>query len=214
MSQPFFQQHFGLTNPDGSKNVKRTNNVSSIVVSVLQGGAFFGALGSAPISGASCPFFLRLLLLTRLLQENSDVSGHLSPSLPSSPSALSSPLLPTSLTMVSRSSMLAVSSLVSGLVVSLQWHPPLCLSVRQRRSEVGLRDSSRSWFVTSLSYFSVVLIFASGCYRCHDFILHQLWCQPPRLWCQPLENSLWFPTRARWHHVIRSSHRQSMCLLV
>lgn len=53
VSQPFFQQHFGLTNPDGSKNVKRTNDVSSIVVSVLQGGAFFGALGSAPISGAS-----------------------------------------------------------------------------------------------------------------------------------------------------------------
>ncbi|KAF9457604.1 general substrate transporter [Collybia nuda] len=51
VSQPYFQQHFGLTNADGTKNVKRTNEVSSIVVSVLQGGAFFGALGSAPVSG-------------------------------------------------------------------------------------------------------------------------------------------------------------------
>ncbi|KAG5653194.1 hypothetical protein H0H81_001822 [Sphagnurus paluster] len=50
VSQPYFQKHFGLTNADGTKNVARTNNVSSIVVSVLQGGAFFGALGSAPIS--------------------------------------------------------------------------------------------------------------------------------------------------------------------
>ncbi|KAF5383294.1 hypothetical protein D9615_004778 [Tricholomella constricta] len=50
VSQPYFQQHFGLTNEDGTKNVKRTNEVSSIVVSVLQGGAFFGALGSAPVS--------------------------------------------------------------------------------------------------------------------------------------------------------------------
>ncbi|KAG5642801.1 hypothetical protein DXG03_002106 [Asterophora parasitica] len=50
VSQPYFQKHFGLRNADGTKNVKRTNEVSSIVVSVLQGGAFFGALGSAPIS--------------------------------------------------------------------------------------------------------------------------------------------------------------------
>jgi hypothetical protein len=50
VAQKYFLQHFGLLNPDGTKNVKQTNNVSSIVVSVLQGGAFFGALGSAPIS--------------------------------------------------------------------------------------------------------------------------------------------------------------------
>ena len=41
----YFKQHFGLT------DTKKTNNVSSNVVSVLQAGAFFGALGSAPISG-------------------------------------------------------------------------------------------------------------------------------------------------------------------
>ncbi|GLB38871.1 putative major facilitator superfamily, sugar transporter (TC 2.A.1.1) family protein [Lyophyllum shimeji] len=50
VSQPYFLKHFGLLDPDGKKNVKRVNDVSSILVSVLQGGAFFGALGSAPIS--------------------------------------------------------------------------------------------------------------------------------------------------------------------
>ena len=50
VSQPYFQRNFGMLNPDGSKNTKRTNDVSSNVVSVLQAGAFFGALGSAPIS--------------------------------------------------------------------------------------------------------------------------------------------------------------------
>ncbi|KAF8151348.1 general substrate transporter [Crassisporium funariophilum] len=51
VSQPYFQRHFGLANADGSLNIKRSNEVSSNVVSVLQGGAFFGALGSAPVSG-------------------------------------------------------------------------------------------------------------------------------------------------------------------
>jgi MFS family permease len=64
VSNPYFQKHFGLTNADGTKNVKRTNEVSSIVVSVLQGGAFFGALGSAPISGAFPCSFLNYHLLT------------------------------------------------------------------------------------------------------------------------------------------------------
>ncbi|KAG5718908.1 Quinate permease, partial [Termitomyces sp. T112] len=50
VSQTYFEQEFGLLNPDGSKNTARTNDVSSNVVSVLQAGAFFGALGSAPIS--------------------------------------------------------------------------------------------------------------------------------------------------------------------
>ncbi|KAG5351840.1 hypothetical protein C0989_004730 [Termitomyces sp. Mn162] len=50
VSQPYFQQEFGLHNADGTQNKERTNEVSSIVVSVLQAGAFFGALGSAPIS--------------------------------------------------------------------------------------------------------------------------------------------------------------------
>jgi MFS family permease len=50
VTQPYFQTHFGMLNPDGSANVKKTNDVSSNVVSVLQAGAFFGALGSAPIS--------------------------------------------------------------------------------------------------------------------------------------------------------------------
>jgi MFS family permease len=50
VTQPYFQTHFGMLNPDGSANTKKTNDVSSNVVSVLQAGAFFGALGSAPIS--------------------------------------------------------------------------------------------------------------------------------------------------------------------
>ncbi|KAG6915937.1 hypothetical protein DXG01_009203 [Tephrocybe rancida] len=50
VSQLSFQQEFGLRNPDGTKNEERTNRVSSLVVSVLQAGAFFGALGSAPAS--------------------------------------------------------------------------------------------------------------------------------------------------------------------
>ena len=45
VSQPYFQEHFGFAN-----NAKRKNDISSNVVSVLQAGAFFGALGSAPMS--------------------------------------------------------------------------------------------------------------------------------------------------------------------
>ncbi|KAF9457606.1 general substrate transporter [Collybia nuda] len=50
VSSGYFQQSFGLLNDDGSTNTRRSNDVSSNVVSVLQAGAFFGALGSAPIS--------------------------------------------------------------------------------------------------------------------------------------------------------------------
>jgi hypothetical protein len=39
---------------EGPANQSRIDNVSANVVSVLQGGAFFGALSSAPISGGSC----------------------------------------------------------------------------------------------------------------------------------------------------------------
>ena len=51
VSQDYFKTHFGLVNPDGSANKHKSDNVSSNVVSVLQAGAFFGAIGSAPISG-------------------------------------------------------------------------------------------------------------------------------------------------------------------
>ncbi|KAK7008290.1 hypothetical protein R3P38DRAFT_2552285 [Favolaschia claudopus] len=50
VSAPFFLERFGLLNADGSVNKQRNADVSSNVVSVLQGGAFFGALSSAPIS--------------------------------------------------------------------------------------------------------------------------------------------------------------------
>ncbi|KAJ7486450.1 general substrate transporter [Mycena latifolia] len=50
VSAPFFLEQFGLLNADGTTNVKKNNAVSSNVVSVLQAGAFFGALGSAPLS--------------------------------------------------------------------------------------------------------------------------------------------------------------------
>ncbi|CCM06396.1 uncharacterized protein FIBRA_08655 [Fibroporia radiculosa] len=50
VSATYFKQHFGLVNADGSVNTAKSDAVSSNVVSVLQAGAFFGALGSAPIS--------------------------------------------------------------------------------------------------------------------------------------------------------------------
>ena len=45
VSQPYFQDHFGF-----ATNKKKSDDISSNVVSVLQAGAFFGALGSAPVS--------------------------------------------------------------------------------------------------------------------------------------------------------------------
>ena len=44
-------QRFGLRNADGTANTSRKDHISSVVVSVLQAGAFFGALSSAPVSG-------------------------------------------------------------------------------------------------------------------------------------------------------------------
>jgi len=51
IAQDLFMQKYGLKNPDGTTNASRKDRVSSIVVSVLQAGAFFGALTSAPTSG-------------------------------------------------------------------------------------------------------------------------------------------------------------------
>ncbi|KAK0495755.1 general substrate transporter [Armillaria luteobubalina] len=45
----YFQQHFGMWK-NGEKDTQKVNDISSNVVSVLQAGAFFGALGSVPIS--------------------------------------------------------------------------------------------------------------------------------------------------------------------
>lgn len=50
ISQDLFKSTFGITDANGKTNTARLNSVSSNVVSVLQAGAFFGALGSAPIS--------------------------------------------------------------------------------------------------------------------------------------------------------------------
>lgn len=55
VSQEFFKRHFGLVNDDNTIDIHRSNEVSSNVVSVLQGGAFFGALGSAKVSCKSPP---------------------------------------------------------------------------------------------------------------------------------------------------------------
>ena len=52
VAQPYFQTHFGIIK-NGVKDTNRANDISSNVVSVLQAGAFFGALGSAPLSGVS-----------------------------------------------------------------------------------------------------------------------------------------------------------------
>ena len=51
IAQDLFMQKYGLKNPDGTTNKSRKDHVSATVVSVLQAGAFFGALTSAPISG-------------------------------------------------------------------------------------------------------------------------------------------------------------------
>lgn len=44
-------QKYGLKNPDGTTNTSRKDHVSAVIVSVLQAGAFFGAVTSAPVSG-------------------------------------------------------------------------------------------------------------------------------------------------------------------
>ncbi|KAL4072130.1 general substrate transporter [Scleroderma citrinum] len=50
VSQPFFEIKFGLMNPDGTINNPKDDEISSNVVSFFPAGAFFGALGSAPVS--------------------------------------------------------------------------------------------------------------------------------------------------------------------
>ena len=45
VAQDYFQEHFGFKGGTAKKNA-----ITSNAVSVLQAGAFFGALGSAPIS--------------------------------------------------------------------------------------------------------------------------------------------------------------------
>jgi len=47
----YFQIQFGVRPPQGPADQSRIDNVSANVVSVLQAGAFFGSLGSAPVSG-------------------------------------------------------------------------------------------------------------------------------------------------------------------
>jgi len=45
-------EKYGLKNLDGTANKSRKDHISGVIVSALQAGAFFGALSSAPISGA------------------------------------------------------------------------------------------------------------------------------------------------------------------
>ncbi|KIK70020.1 hypothetical protein GYMLUDRAFT_255229 [Collybiopsis luxurians FD-317 M1] len=57
----FFQKTFGIADSSGHIDTKKSDDVSSNVVSVLQAGAFFGALISAPVSakfGRKWPLFL------------------------------------------------------------------------------------------------------------------------------------------------------------
>ncbi|KAF5386383.1 hypothetical protein D9757_006717 [Collybiopsis confluens] len=61
----YFQKTFGLSDPSGKVDTKKNDAVSSNVVSVLQAGAFFGALFSAPISerfGRKWPLFIYTIL--------------------------------------------------------------------------------------------------------------------------------------------------------
>jgi hypothetical protein len=58
----YFQIKFGFRPAEGPADLNRINDVSSNVVSVLQAGAFFGALSSAPVSGESLSSVSILLL--------------------------------------------------------------------------------------------------------------------------------------------------------
>ncbi|KIK53951.1 hypothetical protein GYMLUDRAFT_49119 [Collybiopsis luxurians FD-317 M1] len=61
----YFQQTFGLADASGKIDIKKNDAVSSNVVSVLQAGAFFGALTSAPLSakfGRKWPLFFYTIL--------------------------------------------------------------------------------------------------------------------------------------------------------
>jgi hypothetical protein len=49
----YFQIKFGVRPVEGPANQSLIDNVEGNVVSALQGGAFFGALSSAPVSGVS-----------------------------------------------------------------------------------------------------------------------------------------------------------------
>jgi len=49
----YFQIQFGVRPAKGPAKQSRIDDVSGNIVSALQGGAFFGALSSAPISGVS-----------------------------------------------------------------------------------------------------------------------------------------------------------------
>lgn len=49
----YFQIKFGVRPAEGPAKQSRIDDVSGNVVSALQGGAFFGALSSAPVSGVS-----------------------------------------------------------------------------------------------------------------------------------------------------------------
>ena len=51
MAQDLFMEKYGLKNADGTTNNSRKDHVSAAIVSLLQAGAFFGALTSAPVSG-------------------------------------------------------------------------------------------------------------------------------------------------------------------
>ena len=50
VNQKAFQNHF-LADDSGNIKSSDVTNVSGNVVAILQAGAFFGALGSAPLSG-------------------------------------------------------------------------------------------------------------------------------------------------------------------
>ncbi|KAJ7624605.1 general substrate transporter [Roridomyces roridus] len=52
VAQTYFRQHFGFLDDKGNPIKDKVAAITSNIVSVLQAGAFFGALGSAPMSAA------------------------------------------------------------------------------------------------------------------------------------------------------------------
>ena len=75
MSSKHFKEAFGIIK-DGVEDTHKSNEVSSNVVSVLQAGAFFGALGSAPLSGALLVHLARLRLRLTLLSSARRTEEH------------------------------------------------------------------------------------------------------------------------------------------
>ena len=162
VSNTYFEAYFGII-VNGIKDVKKSNDISSNIVSILQAGAFFGALGSAPISGTwrmlhLCPglklcvqIIARIgrkytLLIFSLVFAVGAVSTDHTVQLESLIIVIFrfSPRLRRDLGDWEKSMQ---DVLFQALVLepSLQWHRPMYLNARRRKYGVGLLAYSKLW---------------------------------------------------------------------